>query len=460
MTMSVNDENSAGAANNNNCTKAELEHYDGGPGSDLGRSLWHPCPMPPQSGGRGWLSNNSHGGVGGPGSNGPDGPDDPTYTPLVKVEPPAAMGGGGQQPQTSLTITASSHHPSNLNGGPGGNNGGSISTECSGCGDLITDRFILQVAGRSWHGQCLRCIVCHSLLDGHASCFLRDEQLYCKLDYTKLFGAKCYKCERMISPADWVRKAREQVYHLACFACDSCKRQLSTGEEFGISENRVLCKVHYMETIDGGCTSSDDNGDSESHTKKKTKRMRTTFTEEQVQILQANFQIDSNPDGQDLERIAQITGLSKRVTQVWFQNCRARQKKYINSGKRSGSGGNSKLGSNCNNKKNTMYDFDHYGDKSIPINGLSPVPRDQCAGNGGGPGSGPNPGAVDMHAMYSSFRGAAAAAAAVAAAASAAVGVNGPPTISSPVAGPPPPPPLSEGSNDTSDGTYTTLSEV
>ena len=82
---------------------------------------------------------------------------------------------------------------------------------------------------------------------------------------------------------------------------------------------------------------SAESGESESHSKKKTKRMRTTFTEEQVQILQANFQIDSNPDGQDLERIAPITGLSKRVTQVWFQNCRARQKKYINSGKRGGS---------------------------------------------------------------------------------------------------------------------------
>lgn len=77
-----------------------------------------------------------------------------------------------------------------------------------------------------------------------------------------------------------------------------------------------------------------EGGDSESyHSKNKAKRVRTTFTEEQLQVLQANFQLDSNPDGQDLERIAQITGLSKRVTQVWFQNSRARQKKHLHTGK-------------------------------------------------------------------------------------------------------------------------------
>lgn len=111
-----------------------------------------------------------------------------------QVEPPAAMG-----------PLATSNTPSSIAGG------GHVSTDCSGCGEKITDRFILQVAGSSWHGHCLRCCICHTLLDGHASCFLREEQLYCKLDYTKLFGAKCYKCARMISPADWVRKAKDQV---------------------------------------------------------------------------------------------------------------------------------------------------------------------------------------------------------------------------------------------------------
>jgi hypothetical protein len=53
--------------------------------------------------------------------------------------------------------------------------------------------------------------------------------------------------------------------------------------------------------------------------KAKTKRVRTTFAEEQLSVLQTHFTVDSNPDGADLERIASMTGLSKRVTQVWFQ---------------------------------------------------------------------------------------------------------------------------------------------
>ncbi|XP_046328336.1 LIM/homeobox protein Awh-like [Haliotis cracherodii] len=194
---------------------------------------------------------------------------------------------------------------------------------CFGCGDVIADRYLLRVSGRSWHVQCLRCCVCQTQLERQSTCFIKEDNIYCRVDYTREFGAKCAKCLRHIQPNDWVRRARSHVYHLACFACDSCKRQLSTGEEFALQDSRVLCKTHYVEMLEGGPAK-----DSDSSQKTKTKRVRTTFTEEQVQVLQANFQLDSNPDGQDLERIAQITGLSKRVTQVWFQNSRARQKKY------------------------------------------------------------------------------------------------------------------------------------
>lgn len=203
---------------------------------------------------------------------------------------------------------------------------------CSACGELIADRFLLKVSESSWHARCLRCCVCQAPLDRQPSCFVRHGSVYCRPDYVRQFGAKCAKCSRAIGASDWVRRARDQVYHLACFACDACKRQLSTGEEFALHDGRVLCKTHYFELLDGGSGSNDENSEQECGvgSKAKTKRVRTTFTEEQLQVLQANFNLDSNPDGQDLERIAQITGLSKRVTQVWFQNSRARQKKYFN----------------------------------------------------------------------------------------------------------------------------------
>lgn len=95
----------------------------------------------------------------------------------------------------------------------------------------------------------------------------------------------------------------------------------------------------------------------EGYHKNKAKRVRTTFTEEQLQVLQANFQLDSNPDGQDLERIAQITGLSKRVTQVWFQNSRARQKKHMHTGKVKSQ---SKLKISVLNLTDNVVDFNYY----------------------------------------------------------------------------------------------------
>ncbi|ERL86987.1 hypothetical protein D910_04390 [Dendroctonus ponderosae] len=62
----------------------------------------------------------------------------------------------------------------------------------------------------------------------------------------KRFGTKCAGCELGIPPTQVVRRAQDNVYHLQCFACVMCARQLNTGDEFYLMEDRKLvCKPDY-----------------------------------------------------------------------------------------------------------------------------------------------------------------------------------------------------------------------
>jgi len=61
------------------------------------------------------------------------------------------------------------------------------------------------------------------------------------------FGTKCAGCSQGISPNDLVRRARSKVFHLNCFTCMMCNKQLSTGEElYIIDENKFVCKEDYL----------------------------------------------------------------------------------------------------------------------------------------------------------------------------------------------------------------------
>lgn len=69
------------------------------------------------------------------------------------------------------------------------------------------------------------------------------------------FGTKCAACQLGIPPTQVVRRAQDFVYHLHCFSCVVCKRQLATGDEFYLMEDsRLVCKADYETAKQrGGC---------------------------------------------------------------------------------------------------------------------------------------------------------------------------------------------------------------
>ncbi|XP_018614603.2 LIM/homeobox protein Lhx3-like isoform X1 [Scleropages formosus] len=184
---------------------------------------------------------------------------------------------------------------------------------CAGCNQHIVDRFILKVLDRHWHSKCLKCIDCQTQLAD--KCFSRGDSVYCKEDFFKRFGTKCAACQQGIPPSQVVRRAQDFVYHLHCFACIVCKRQLATGDEFYLMEDsRLVCKADYD-------TAKQRESDS------TAKRPRTTITAKQLETLKTAYNNSPKPARHVREQLSSETGLDMRVVQVWFQNRRAKEKR-------------------------------------------------------------------------------------------------------------------------------------
>uniref|UniRef100_A0AAY4CRU7 LIM homeobox transcription factor 1, alpha n=1 Tax=Denticeps clupeoides TaxID=299321 RepID=A0AAY4CRU7_9TELE len=208
---------------------------------------------------------------------------------------------------------------------------------CAGCRARIRDRYLLRVHDGVWHERCVRCARCRQPLG--ASCFLRDNRLYCKHDYAKLFAVHCGGCDEVIWPAEMVMHAGKAVYHVRCFRCGVCGERLQSGDQCVLREGTLLCAADYHRKSDDD--DDDDEGiDEEGNAKagteynktgdldhKRPKRPRTILTTQQRRAFKASFEVSSKPCRKVRETLAAETGLSVRVVQVWFQNQRAKMKK-------------------------------------------------------------------------------------------------------------------------------------
>ncbi|XP_007546110.1 LIM/homeobox protein Lhx1-like [Poecilia latipinna] len=231
---------------------------------------------------------------------------------------------------------------------------------CADCEKPILDRFLLKVLDRPWHIKCVQCCECKCSLT--EKCFSRDGRLYCKNDFFRRFGTKCGGCSQGILPSDLVRRAKSKVFHLNCFTCMMCNKQLSTGEELYIlDEFKFVCKEDYQnnngkDTIllsvttcsdpslspdsqdpqddgkdsEGGHASDKEacgNDNDEQSAVGKRRGPRTTIKAKQLETLKAAFAATPKPTRHIREQLSRETGLNMRVIQVWFQNRRSKERR-------------------------------------------------------------------------------------------------------------------------------------
>ncbi|EHB13149.1 LIM domain only protein 3 [Heterocephalus glaber] len=141
---------------------------------------------------------------------------------------------------------------------------------CAGCNRKIKDRYLLKALDKYWHEDCLKCACCDCRLGEVGSTLLacmqtRIQQLVIlprmlKLlvfginQYTSfclLFGVtgNCAACSKLIPAFEMVMRAKDNVYHLDCFACQLCNQRFCVGDKFFLKNNMILCQTDYEEGL-------------------------------------------------------------------------------------------------------------------------------------------------------------------------------------------------------------------
>ena len=57
-----------------------------------------------------------------------------------------------------------------------------------------------------------------------------------------MYGSKCDKCFRHFSKDDYVMRAKNKIFHMNCFRCAACEKQLVPGDEFALKHDELFCK--------------------------------------------------------------------------------------------------------------------------------------------------------------------------------------------------------------------------
>ena len=120
---------------------------------------------------------------------------------------------------------------------------------CAACGELITDRFLIQVSGRTWHSTCLRCSVCRTALDNQPSCFVRAGAIYCRADYTRYEVLLKHFCQKWKSSSsdlainDFLKKKKQKSKTVIASGISTLMGHLNIS---GVYPNSIYAVVEFV----------------------------------------------------------------------------------------------------------------------------------------------------------------------------------------------------------------------
>ncbi|XP_049531000.1 LIM/homeobox protein Lhx9-like [Anopheles darlingi] len=223
---------------------------------------------------------------------------------------------------------------------------------CARCRNGISaSDLVMRAKDLIFHVNCFSCLVCGQLLRGGDTAGIRDGRVFCGEHYESDVLSEPETISPQFFPVTTTsvtghsvqpsQKGRPRKRKLATPqppAQQQQQQQQSTAPQLealdpGTAPLRLdlLQKELSVNSLDlstyDGSQSPGSGGTLTPNC--RTKRMRTSFKHHQLRTMKSYFAINQNPDAKDLKQLAQKTGLSKRVLQVWFQNARAKWRRNV-----------------------------------------------------------------------------------------------------------------------------------
>ncbi|KAH7981541.1 hypothetical protein HPB49_025236 [Dermacentor silvarum] len=209
---------------------------------------------------------------------------------------------------------------------------------CARCQQgIFASELVMRARDLVYHLHCFTCAWCNAALAQGDHFGLRDNLVYCRTHFELLAEG----CQPGLPPPPPPPLLQDDDGGGNGGTAGACSPPLAPGAPYappqgpyGVRKGRPR-KRKPGELPEGpphlglqDLAGLDSNGSSmlqqQQQQQQRTKRMRTSFKHHQLRTMKSYFAINQNPDAKDLKQLAQKTGLSKRVLQVWFQNARAK----------------------------------------------------------------------------------------------------------------------------------------